>query len=103
VLEASPRALRVVAEIVKIAFGNDAERSDGRQRATLGAVDLVDAITVAHLLSVRCARKVKNPPEHVTRLFVTVSLACTTTAPDAAVPSVNRSRVVPFPHDRPLT
>ncbi len=64
-LEGSSRALRVVAEVVKIALGNDAKRADRRQRAAVGAVDFVDAVTLAHLLSLAAARQVEVLREHV--------------------------------------
>jgi hypothetical protein len=65
-LDASPRALGIVADVVKITLGDDPKRADRRQRAALGAVDLVDALTVVYLLSIAPARKVEIPREHVT-------------------------------------
>ena len=69
-LEASSRALRVVAEVVEIAFGNDAKRADGRQRAALGAVDLVDAVALANRPALASARQVEVLREHVARVTV---------------------------------
>ena len=45
-LEASSRALRIVADVVKITLGDDPKRADRRQRAALGTVDLVDTVAL---------------------------------------------------------
>src|SRR5215211_1905725 len=40
---APTRTIRLVAQVVQIALGDDPERADGPKHAALGAVDLVDA------------------------------------------------------------
>jgi hypothetical protein len=79
---------------VKIAFDDDSKCADGRKRAALGAVDLVEAVAVAYRLSVTSARKVKILRERLTRVLVTVSLTCGATAPEATVPGVAATSVI---------
>ena len=87
-LEASSRALRVVAEVVKIAFGNDSKRANGRERAALVAVDLVDAVTVAYRSALGPARQVEMLRKDVTWVvfFVPVAIVCTAPAAETALP-----------------
>jgi hypothetical protein len=56
VLEASPRTLRVVAEVLEVTLGDDPERADGRQRAALGAVNFVNAIAIPYQFTIASAR-----------------------------------------------
>ena len=79
---------RVVSEVVEIAFRNDAERADGRERAAFGAVDLVDAVALPDRSALTAPRQVEIPRERVARIsfLVSVALTCTATAPEAAVP-----------------
>jgi hypothetical protein len=107
VLEASPRALGVVADVVKITLGDDPKRADRRQRAALGSVDFVDAFTVTYLPSIAPLRKVEVSREHVSWMVVSVALACTPAAAEAAVPGVAaisslvRPRIVSVEHGHP--
>ena len=103
-LEASPRALGVVADVVKIASGDHPKYADRRQATALGAVDLVDAVTVAYLFSITSTRKLEIPREHVTRKIFAVSLTCTAAADEASVPRIPAvpavgSRIVSVEHD----
>ncbi len=66
-LEAPPRALRVVTQVVEIALGDHSKCADRRQRAALGAVDLVHAVTLAYLLCGRVHEGGRDPRERVTR------------------------------------
>ena len=66
--EGSSRALRVVSKVVEIAFGDDAERADGRQRAALGAVDPVDAVALADRPTLAAARQIEVLREDVARV-----------------------------------
>ena len=61
----APPAAGAIAQIVQIALSNDPERTDDCQHATLSAVDLVDALTVACLFSIAPAGEVEIPREHV--------------------------------------
>jgi hypothetical protein len=46
--EAPARLPRFLARVVQVALGQDANRADGRQRAALRVVDLVDSLTLAN-------------------------------------------------------
>src|SRR5882672_3737961 len=90
---------------VAVALGDDPKRADRRQRAALGAVDVVDAFTVAHLLSIAPSRKVEIPREHVTSiaLLISVAIAGAATATEAAIPGATTiaivvARIVPVQH-----
>jgi hypothetical protein len=75
ILEGSSRALLVVSKVVEIAFGNDAKRADGRERAALGSVDFVDTIALPYQCAITSAWQVEIPREHVTRIVFLVSVA----------------------------
>jgi hypothetical protein len=66
-LEGSLRALRVVSEVVEIAFGHDAECADGGQSPAFVAVDIVDAVTLADRPTLAAARQVEVLREDVAR------------------------------------
>ena len=86
--EATSRAAGVVAEVVQIALGHDPKRADGRQRAALVAVDLVDAVALANRPTLASARQVEILREDVARVavLVPIAIAAATTTADAAVP-----------------
>lgn len=50
---------------MKVNLCDDPKRADRLQRAALGAINLVDALMVACLLSIAPAREIEIPPEHV--------------------------------------
>jgi hypothetical protein len=65
VLEASPGTLGVFTQVMKIALGDYTKRADRRQRAALGAVDLVDAVALSDRSTFMSARQVEILREHV--------------------------------------
>jgi hypothetical protein len=62
-------------------LGDDAERTDGRQHAGLGAVDVVDAIAIADAFSLAAVWQVEVACEHVARVALpTIRRTATATA-----------------------
>lgn len=90
----SSGAPRVASEVVKIGFGNDAKRADGRWRAAFGAVDFVDVVALADRPTLQAARQVEVLREHLARVTVgrMIAPAAPTTAPAARSPKSFRSR-----------
>jgi hypothetical protein len=75
----------VVAAIVEVAFGDDAESADGGERPAFGAVDLVDAIAVSHWPTLMATWQVEIPREHVARVTIGCMVAFAAPAAAAAV------------------
>ena len=100
----------VVAAVVEICFGDDAERADGGEHPALRAVDFVHTIAFSHRPAITSGRQVEVPGEHVARIAIsakigiagraTASAASTTEV--VAVAAVRRARIVSVPHDRRL-
>jgi hypothetical protein len=97
----------VVTAIVKIAFGDDPEGTDGGQHPALGAVDVVHAIAPSHRPALTAAWQVEVLREHVARVTIgcMIAFAAAAAAAEAsvpcisAVPAVGGSRIVSVEHD----
>jgi hypothetical protein len=73
---AGPRIGRTLAVLAEIACGDDSERPDARKGAGLRAPQGVLAVPgIVDDLSVRSARQVEVPHEHVPRIEALVSIA----------------------------
>jgi hypothetical protein len=66
VLKASPRALRIVADVVKITLGDDSKHADRRQRAAVAPVELVDTLALPNRSALASTWEVEVLREHVT-------------------------------------
>jgi hypothetical protein len=72
----------VVAAVVKIAFGDDAEGADGGEHPAFGAVNFVHVIAVSHWPTLTATWQVEVLREHVAR--VTIGRMIAFAAPTAA-------------------
>jgi len=86
----------VVAAVVEIAFGYDAEGSDGSEHLAFGAVDLVHAIAISHWPTLPATWQVKVLHEHVARVTIAclIAFAAPTAAAAASVAEVVAVAVV---------
>jgi hypothetical protein len=96
VLEASSRALGVVADVVKVALGDDSKRPDRCQRAALGTVDLVDTVALPNRSPLASTWEVEILREHVTRVAfpIPIAIARTAAATKVAVPAAATIAIV---------
>jgi hypothetical protein len=69
-LEVSLGLASVVTAVVEVAFGDDAEGTDGGEQPALGAVDVVHAIAFSNWPALRAAWQVEVLCEHITRVAV---------------------------------
>jgi hypothetical protein len=81
----------VVAAVVEIAFGDDAEGADGGEHPAFGAVDLVHAIPVSHRPTLTATWQVEVLREHIAR--ATIGRMIEFAAP-AAASAVSVAKVV---------
>jgi hypothetical protein len=95
----------VLAAIVEITFGDDAEGPDGGEHPALGAVDFVHAITLPNWPTLTAAWEVEVLCEHITRVAVPIPIAITrvAAASELAVPTITPvspaiPRIAPVPH-----
>ena len=63
--------MALVADVVKIALGDDPKRADRRQRAALGAVDLVHTVALPNRSALASTWEVEILREYVTRVPLT--------------------------------
>jgi hypothetical protein len=103
--EASPRALRIVADVVKITLGDDPKRADRRQRAALAAVDLVRTVALPNRSALASTWEVDILREYVTRVafLIPIAIARAAAATNVAVPgattiAIGVVRIAPVPH-----
>jgi hypothetical protein len=104
---APTRTVGIVAQIMKIALGDDPKCADGPQHAALSAIDLVNTVALPNGLALTPTRQVEVSREHVTRItfHAPVAIAGTSPTSEAAIPraltvgAVARSRVIPVEHD----
>jgi hypothetical protein len=75
----------VVATVVEIAFGDDAEGADGGERPALGAVDLIHAIAVSHWPTLTATWQIEVLREHIARVAMGRRIAFAAPATAAAV------------------
>jgi hypothetical protein len=93
VLEVTLSSAGGLAAIVEIAFGHDAEGTDGGEYAALSAADLVHPIPFSNWPPLAPARQVEILREHMSRVVIIVETALT------APPRLPRSRP-PSPRSR---
>jgi hypothetical protein len=80
----------VVTAVVKVAFSDDAEGTDGGEHPALGAIDVVHAIALSHRPALTAAWQVEVLCEHVARVAIgrSIAFAAAATAASAAVAEV---------------
>jgi hypothetical protein len=85
---APTRTIGIVAQVVHIGLGHNSKGADGSQHATLGAVDLVDAVALPCGPALTPTRQVEVSREHLAwiALVVPVAIARAAAATEAAVP-----------------
>lgn len=72
----------ILATVVEIAFGDDAEGADGGEDPAFGAVDLIHAMAISHWPTLTATWQVHVLREHVAR--VAIGRVITFAAPAAA-------------------
>jgi hypothetical protein len=94
-----------VAWIVEVAFRDHSKRANRRERAALGAIELVHTVAVADQLASVSAWEVKVLREHVARFVIARAVRCTATATatsigrTVALSTVSCLMIVSVPHD----
>jgi hypothetical protein len=95
----------VLAAIVEIALGHDAEGTDGGEYAALSTVDLIHAIPFSNWPPLAPAGQVEILREHMSRVVIIFETALTAAAAATAVSIavatvavISRPRIVSVPH-----
>jgi hypothetical protein len=80
----------VLAAIVEIALGDDAEGADGGEHPAFGAVDFVHAIAFSHRAALTAAWQIEVLREHIARIAIgrMIAVAATATASIAEVVAI---------------
>src|SRR5262245_22315132 len=72
--DASPRIRRFAAPL-QIPLRHDPKRADGCQHPAFGAVDLIDAVTLANEFAPSTTRHIEISREHVARVVFAMAIA----------------------------
>jgi hypothetical protein len=96
VLEASPRVLGIVPDVVQVALGDDSKRPDRCQRAALGTVDLIDTVALPNRSAFASTWEVEILREYVTRVtfLLPIAIARAAAATNVAVPGAATIAIV---------
>lgn len=78
----------LVAWIIEVAFRDNSERAERRERSALSAIDLIHTVAVADQLASVSAWEIESLREHVARSVTAFSVSRATTAVTASITRV---------------